>query len=121
MKVILLMLPDLPQVEEVLAGPDGILAAEPEDLLLIISSSSSPVGVSELGARLAQTTSGAVRVVDAPVSGGIDGADAGTLSIMVGGAERRRRSGAPRCCGVRQRRCISGRWAPGRWRRRATR
>ena len=37
-RVLLLMLPDLPQVEEVLAGPDGILASEPEDLLLIIAS-----------------------------------------------------------------------------------
>ena len=35
--------------------------------------------------RLARQTAGAVRVVDAPVSGGTDGADAGTLSIMVGG------------------------------------
>jgi 2-hydroxy-3-oxopropionate reductase len=87
-QVLLLMLPDLPQVEEVLAGPEGVLAAEPEDLLLIVSSSSSPVGVSELGQRLAETTAGAVRVVDAPVSGGVDGAEAGTLSIMVGGAER---------------------------------
>jgi 2-hydroxy-3-oxopropionate reductase len=87
-KILLLMLPDLPQVEEVLNGPDGILAAQPEDLLLIISSSSSPVGVAELGRRLADTTAGAVRVVDAPVSGGVDGAEAGTLSIMVGGAER---------------------------------
>jgi 2-hydroxy-3-oxopropionate reductase len=86
--VILLMLPDLPQVVEVLAGPDGILASKPEDLLLIIASSSSPVGVRELGMRLAQTTADAVRVVDAPVSGGVDGAEAGTLSIMVGGAER---------------------------------
>ena len=38
--------------------------------------------------RLADTTAGAVRVVDAPVSGGVDGAEAGTLSIMVGGEER---------------------------------
>ena len=87
-RVLLLMLPDLPQVEEVLAGPDGILASEPEDLLLIIASSSSPVGVRELGMRLARTTAGAVRVVDAPVSGGVEGAEAGTLSIMVGGEER---------------------------------
>ncbi len=87
-RVILLMLPDLPQVEEVLAGPDGILASEPDALLLIIASSSSPVGVRELGQRLAQTTADAVRVVDAPVSGGVDGAEAGTLSIMVGGADR---------------------------------
>jgi 2-hydroxy-3-oxopropionate reductase len=85
--IVLLMLPDLPQVEEVLNGPDGILAAQPEDLLLVISSSSSPVGVRELADRLHQTTAGAVRVVDAPVSGGVDGAEAGTLSIMVGGAE----------------------------------
>ncbi len=87
-RVILLMLPDLPQVEEVLAGPDGILASEPDALLLIIASSSSPVGVRELGMRLAQTTADAVRVVDAPVSGGVDGAEAGTLSIMVGGDDR---------------------------------
>ena len=87
-RVLLLMLPDLPQVEEVLAGPDGILASEPDDLLLIISSSSSPVGVSELGMRLARTTADAVRVVDAPVSGGVEGAEAGTLSIMVGGEDR---------------------------------
>ena len=86
--MILLMLPDLPQVEEVLAGPDGILASEPDDLLLIIASSSSPVGVRELGTRLAQTTADAVRVIDAPVSGGVDGAEAGTLSIMVGGEDR---------------------------------
>jgi 2-hydroxy-3-oxopropionate reductase len=82
------MLPDLPQVEEVLAGPGGILASDPDDLLLIIASTSSPVGVSELGLRLARTTADAVRVVDAPVSGGVEGAEAGTLSIMVGGEDR---------------------------------
>ena len=87
-RVLLMMLPDLPQVEEVLAGPDGILASEPDDLLMIIASSSSPVGVRELGMRLARTTADAVRVVDAPVSGGVEGAEAATLSIMVGGAER---------------------------------
>ncbi|HSU35606.1 MAG TPA: NAD(P)-dependent oxidoreductase [Propionibacteriaceae bacterium] len=86
--ILLLMLPDLPQVEEILTGPDGILAAEPADLLLIISSSSSPVGVRELADRLHHTTAGAVRVIDAPVSGGVDGAEAGTLSIMVGGEDR---------------------------------
>ncbi len=99
---ILLMLPDLPQVEEVLAGPDGILASEPDDLLLIIASSSSPVGVRELGMRLAQTTADAVRVVDAPVSGGVDGAEAGTLSIMVGGEERDVADGVAGALRVRQ-------------------
>lgn len=85
--VVLLMLPDLPEVEGVLAGPDGLLAASPEDLVVIISSTSSPTGVRELAARLNGQTDGAVRVVDAPVSGGVDGAVGGTLSIMVGGGD----------------------------------
>lgn len=84
---VLLMLPDLPEVESVLAGEAGLLAAGSDDLLLIISSTSSPTGVRELADRLAGQTAGAVRVVDAPVSGGVDGATAGTLSIMVGGAD----------------------------------
>lgn len=85
--VIILMLPDLPEVEAVLAGADGILAAAPGDLVLVISSTSSPVGVRELGGRLGAQTAGAVRVVDAPVSGGVEGAAEATLSIMVGGDE----------------------------------
>jgi 2-hydroxy-3-oxopropionate reductase len=86
--VIVLMLPDLPQVEEVLAGSDGILAASFSDLLLIIASTSSPIEVRDLGQRLARETDGRVRVIDAPVSGGSEGAQAGTLSIMVGGDGR---------------------------------
>ena len=84
--VMVLMLPDLPEVEAVLDGPDGILAAESADLVLVVSSTSSPDGVRALQARLDERTGGRVRVVDAPVSGGVEGAAAGTLSIMVGGA-----------------------------------
>ncbi len=86
--VIVLMLPDLPQVEEMLSGPHGILAGDFEDLLLIIASTSSPIEVRDLGRRLTRETQGRVRVIDAPVSGGSEGAKAGTLSIMVGGDER---------------------------------
>jgi 3-hydroxyisobutyrate dehydrogenase-like beta-hydroxyacid dehydrogenase len=86
--VIVLMLPDLPQVEEMLAGPGGILTGSFDDLLLIVASTSSPVQVRNLGRRLARETEGRVRVIDAPVSGGSEGAEAGTLSIMVGGTER---------------------------------
>ena len=85
--VVVLMLPDLPQVEDVLAGGDGLLAAEPDDLLLVVSSTSSPTEVRRLGDRLVRETEGRVRLVDAPVSGGTDGAEAATLSIMVGGAD----------------------------------
>ena len=86
--VIVLMLPDLPQVEEMLAGPDGILAGRFDDLLLIIASTSSPIEVRDLGRRLTQETEGRIRLIDAPVSGGSEGAHAGTLSIMVGGDRR---------------------------------
>lgn len=83
--VVLLMLPDLPQVEQVLAGPDGLLAGATSRLVLAIGSTSSPDGVRLLADRLAAESNGLVRVIDTPVSGGEDGAIAGTLSIMVGG------------------------------------
>ena len=100
--VIVLMLPDLPEVEAVLDGPDGVLAASPRDLVLVISSTSSPDGVRALHRRLGERTAAAVRVVDAPVSGGTDGATAGTLSIMVGGADDDVRRVLPllRACGT---------------------
>jgi 2-hydroxy-3-oxopropionate reductase len=85
--VILLMLPDLPEVEGVLSGPEGILASAPDELLLMVGSTSSPVGVQELSERLDRDSAGRVRVVDTPVSGGRDGAEAGSLSIMMGGAD----------------------------------
>lgn len=84
--LVLLMLPDLPEVEQVLSGDAGILAAQPTDLLLVVSSTSSPTGMRDLAVRLDRDTHGSVRVVDAPVSGGVEGAAAGGLSIMVGGA-----------------------------------
>ncbi|WP_217183290.1 NAD(P)-dependent oxidoreductase [Streptomyces sp. AC495_CC817] len=83
--VLLVMLPDLPPLEELLAGEDGLLAGD-GDLLLLIGSTSSAPAVRELAARLDEQTSGRVRVVDCPVSGGVDGAEAGRLSIMLGGS-----------------------------------
>jgi 2-hydroxy-3-oxopropionate reductase len=84
--VVLSMLPDLPQLEAALDGPDGLLAAG-RPLLLLIGSTSSSTQVRALAERLAAETDGRVRVVDCPVSGGVDGASAGTLSIMLGGTE----------------------------------
>lgn len=83
--VLLAMLPDLPQLEELLDGDDGILAADGELLLLIGSTSSAPA-VRALAERLDAASDGRIRVVDCPVSGGVDGATAGTLSIMLGGS-----------------------------------
>jgi 2-hydroxy-3-oxopropionate reductase len=81
---VLVMLPDLPQLEPLLDGPDGLLAGAGE-LLILIGSTSSATGVRALDDRLRQSTDGRVRMVDCPVSGGVDGATAGTLSIMLGG------------------------------------
>lgn len=84
--VLLVLLPDLPELEEHLDGPDGLLAAD-GDLLLLIGSTSSPTGVRALASRLDAASAGRIRVVDCPVSGGVDGAAAGSLSIMLGGAD----------------------------------
>jgi 2-hydroxy-3-oxopropionate reductase len=83
--LIIIVLPDLPEVEAVLYGADGILAGSQGDLVLVICSTSSPTGVRTLAKRLHEDSDGRIQVVDAPVSGGEDGATAGTLSIMVGG------------------------------------
>ncbi|MGI9822385.1 NAD(P)-dependent oxidoreductase [Agromyces sp. Marseille-Q5079] len=87
---VLAMLPDLPQLEQVLDGPDGLLAGVLErdgETLLMIGSTSSAPQVRALAERLAAASDGRIRVVDCPVSGGEDGAKAGTLSIMLGGDE----------------------------------
>ncbi|HEY5224644.1 MAG TPA: NAD(P)-dependent oxidoreductase [Microbacteriaceae bacterium] len=84
--VIFSLLPDLPDLRSLLPGEQGILAGIRSPTLLVISSTSSPAGVRELTAQLSVETQGLLRVIDAPVSGGPEGAASATLSIMVGGA-----------------------------------
>lgn len=79
---IITMLPDSPDVERVVEGPNGILTAVQPGTILVDSSSISPVVARRLAAAAAAR--GAV-MLDAPVSGGEIGAIEGTLSIMVGG------------------------------------
>jgi 3-hydroxyisobutyrate dehydrogenase-like beta-hydroxyacid dehydrogenase len=76
-------LPDGPDVELVVDGPDGVLAGAARGLLVIDTSTIAPATARTLAARAA--TAG-VDFLDAPVSGGEKGAIDGTLSIMVGGA-----------------------------------
>jgi len=85
--VIITVLPDLPQLRELLEGEDGLLAGLEHPLLLAVCSTSSPTGVRELAAELRERSEGRVHLIDAPLSGGTDGAEAGRLSIMVGGDE----------------------------------
>ena len=82
--VVMTMLPDAPQVEEVIAGPAGVLAGAHPGLVVIDTSTISPLAAMALAERLATQ---AVSMLDAPVSGGDNGAKAGTLAIMVGGEE----------------------------------
>ncbi|MGM1030271.1 MAG: NAD(P)-dependent oxidoreductase [Actinomycetota bacterium] len=83
---VLSMLPDVPELELALEGPDGLLAGMGDgELLVLVGSTSSATGVRALAERLADATEGRARVADSPVSGGVDGAEAGSLSIMLGG------------------------------------
>ncbi len=84
---VLSMLPDLPELERAIDGSDGLLAGAGTDgLLVLIGSTSSATAVRSLAERLSGESDGRVRVVDSPVSGGVDGAEAGSLSIMLGGS-----------------------------------
>src|SRR5215210_1472237 len=82
--MIITMLPGPPEVEQVVAGEDGLLEHAREGSLVVDMSTSSPVLAREL-ARTARERG--VGMLDAPVSGGDVGAIEGTLSIMVGGEE----------------------------------
>jgi 2-hydroxy-3-oxopropionate reductase len=82
--VIVTMLPDSPQVEEVLAGEDGVFEGVREGAVIVDMSTISPVVTEELAERAREK---GASMLDAPVSGGDVGAIEGTLSIMVGGSE----------------------------------
>jgi 2-hydroxy-3-oxopropionate reductase len=82
--VIVTMLPDSPQVREVVAGEDGVLEGIREGSLLVDMSTISPVVTEELAEAVKER---GASMLDAPVSGGDVGAIEGTLSIMVGGEE----------------------------------
>ncbi|KAE8762799.1 NAD(P)-dependent oxidoreductase [Georgenia thermotolerans] len=84
--VVVSMVQDLPQVAEVLDGDGGLLAGLSAPAVLVVASTSSPDGVRALADDVARRSAGRLAVVDAPVSGGVEGAAEGTLSIMVGGA-----------------------------------
>lgn len=81
--LLMLMLPDSDAVEAVLAGAEAAGVLRP-GLLVVDLSSSQPLRTQATAARLAEQ---GVRMIDAPVSGGVAGAEKGTLTIMVGGDE----------------------------------
>jgi 2-hydroxy-3-oxopropionate reductase len=83
-EIIILMLPDTPDVEAVLFGENGVAAGLKPGTLVIDMSSISPVASKEFARRIAEK---GCEYLDAPVSGGDVGAKNATLTIMVGGSE----------------------------------
>jgi len=83
-EIVITMLPDSPQVKEVIFGENGIHEGIREGSMVVDMSSIAPLVSRELAEKLAEQ---GVRMLDAPVSGGETKAVEGTLSIMVGGEE----------------------------------
>lgn len=83
-KIIITMLPNSPQVEEVVLGKGGVLEAAQKGSVLIDMSSIAPLSSRKIAEKCKEY---GIKMLDAPVSGGEPKAVDGTLSIMVGGEE----------------------------------
>ncbi len=84
-EVVMLCLADTAAVREVVFGPGGVVEGAKAGQLLVDFSSLDPAATREMAAELEARTG--MRWVDAPVSGGTPGAEAGSLAIMAGGRE----------------------------------
>ncbi len=82
---ICLSLPTSPIVEAVCLGKDGIIEGASAGTIVIDLTSGNPPHTAQIAARLAEK---GIHMIDAGVSGGVPGAEAGTLGIMVGGDEK---------------------------------
>ena len=82
--IIIICVSDTPDVEEVILGPHGVIEQIRPGSLVIDCSTISPTTTKAIAGRLKAAGAG---MLDAPVSGGSEGAAKGTLSIMIGGDE----------------------------------
>jgi 2-hydroxy-3-oxopropionate reductase len=82
--VVIIMVPDTPQVEAVLFGKDGVAEGISKGKIVVDMSSISPLATKEFAKRIEAL---GADYLDAPVSGGEVGAKAASLTIMVGGPE----------------------------------
>jgi 2-hydroxy-3-oxopropionate reductase len=82
--IIFIMVPDTPQVDEVLFGKDGVASSLSAGKIVVDMSSISPVATKDFARRINGL---GCEYLDAPVSGGEVGAKAASLTIMVGGSE----------------------------------
>jgi 2-hydroxy-3-oxopropionate reductase len=82
--VVITCLPDSPDVEQVVLGPNGVIEGARPGMTVIDMSTIAPAAAIHIAEELAKQD---IRWLDAPVSGGDIGAQQGTLAIMVGGDE----------------------------------
>jgi 2-hydroxy-3-oxopropionate reductase len=82
--IVITMLPNSPQVKDVVLGTDGIIEGAKPGTVVIDMSSIAPLTSQEIAAALAEK---GIEMLDAPVSGGEPKAIEGTLSVMVGGKQ----------------------------------
>ncbi len=80
--IVITCLPTSREVEALLDGPDGLMATMHAGAILVDCTSGDPSTSRRIAARLAAAGIG---FLDAPVSGGVAGAEIGTLTVMVGG------------------------------------
>jgi 3-hydroxyisobutyrate dehydrogenase len=81
-EIIVTCVSDTPDVEDVILGANGVIHGAPAGAIVVDMSTISPSTTRRIGAELAKK---GIRMLDAPVSGGSEGAQKGTLTIMVGG------------------------------------
>jgi 3-hydroxyisobutyrate dehydrogenase len=80
--VIFFVVPATPEIAACFEGNDGVLARAPEGLVIYDFTTSDPVATKKIAARAAAR---GIAYLDAGMSGGATGADAGTLTLMIGG------------------------------------
>jgi 3-hydroxyisobutyrate dehydrogenase len=80
--IIITCVSDTPDVENVILGEDGAIFGASPDSMIVDMSTISPTATRNIAESLLQND---IKMIDAPVSGGSEGAQNGTLAIMVGG------------------------------------
>jgi len=81
-EIVIICVSDTPDVEAVVLGENGVIQGAGAGAIVVDTSTISPSATRRIGAELAAK---GIRMLDAPVSGGSEGAQKGTLAIMVGG------------------------------------
>ncbi len=84
-EAIISMVRDYDQNVDIIFGEDGLLTAQPKDKTIIVMSTLDPDTMNELGKKVEEESE--LNIISASVSGGVPGAQAGTLSIMTSGSE----------------------------------